>query len=125
MSGDFPRLLTPDEAAKALGMSRRTLDEHTRNGEISYINIGRGLKRKRAKYDPVDLERFKERRRRTDACRSTAAMGSTTSTFGSTVYDFTALLEQRRNAKPKRSRTPPGSAPAKPRSGQPRSTPDQ
>jgi hypothetical protein len=93
-------LLTSDESAQRLRMSRRTFDGHVANGDISYIVVGLGLKRSRKRFDPADLDRFQEKQRRT-ACRSTnvKARKRTPTVFRSEVVDFQALLEQRRAAK--------------------------
>lgn len=44
------RLLTPDEAAQRLGVSRDTFDRHVRD-HVPHVRIGRLLK-----YDPRDLD---------------------------------------------------------------------
>src|SRR5690349_19715936 len=93
-------LLSMDEAAAELGISVRTLFDHCRFGEITYIAVGRGLKRRRKMFDPEDLTRFRERQRRTECPSSDApARRSSRTTSGSEVVDFRALREQRRSAK--------------------------
>lgn len=46
-----PRLLTANEAASALSISRRKLWELTANGDICVVRIGRCVR-----YDPRDLD---------------------------------------------------------------------
>jgi excisionase family DNA binding protein len=52
------RLLTTDQAAEALGIGRRTLQERVEAREIACIKIGRAVR-----FDPADLRRFVEGRR--------------------------------------------------------------
>lgn len=47
-------LLTPEQAAEALSISHRQLIYFTDDGELPFINIGRGA-RKIRRYDPVDI----------------------------------------------------------------------
>ena len=54
-----PLLFTVTEAAKKLGISRRMLDTHVKEGEITYVLIG---KRKKM-FALSDLENFIETRR--------------------------------------------------------------
>ena len=54
-------LLDAKKAAKALGVSPRTLWTLTRSGDVLHVRIGR-----RVLYAPGDLERFTESRRRAD-----------------------------------------------------------
>ncbi|WP_424974841.1 helix-turn-helix domain-containing protein [Methylobacterium brachiatum] len=90
-------LLTPSEAAARLRISRRTLDGHVASGGIRYISVGLGLKRKRIRFDPADLESFLERQKRAE-CPSTnvRARRLTRTISASGAIDFQALLEQRR-----------------------------
>ena len=55
-------LLTLEKAAEKLGICVRTLRDHVRYGEISYI--GWGGSETPAMFDEADLEAFKERQRR-------------------------------------------------------------
>jgi|SRR6516165_10036133 len=50
-----PLLLTPRQAAGALGISTRTLWDLTQQGEIPVIEPVPGEKRHHVRYDPVDL----------------------------------------------------------------------
>lgn len=51
-------LLTTNEAADALGIGRRTLQERVEAREIACIKIGRSIR-----FDPADLRRFVDARR--------------------------------------------------------------
>lgn len=57
-------LLSPSDAAKELCISEKQLRSLTCAGAIRYINIGLGEKRETRRYDPVDLEAFREARAR-------------------------------------------------------------
>ncbi|WP_294539209.1 helix-turn-helix domain-containing protein [uncultured Rhodoblastus sp.] len=57
------RPLSVGEAARALGVSSKTLRGHVKDGAIPWISIGRGKDRKRRKFDPQDLETFKQSRK--------------------------------------------------------------
>ncbi|NKX16251.1 helix-turn-helix domain-containing protein [Ochrobactrum pseudogrignonense] len=52
------KLLTPEQAAEALSISHRHLIHLTDDGELPFINIGRGM-RKIRRYEPADIEAFK------------------------------------------------------------------
>jgi excisionase family DNA binding protein len=64
-------LLTPEQAAKELGISADTLAAMRKAGEIPYINIGRGKKRETPRYDPDDLAAWRERSKK--LCQSLSA----------------------------------------------------
>jgi excisionase family DNA binding protein len=53
-------LISPSEAAKALGISPKTLLAHVRAGHIRYVRIGTGKKKQRRKFTRSDLEEFIE-----------------------------------------------------------------
>ncbi|MGH7857347.1 MAG: helix-turn-helix domain-containing protein [Candidatus Binatia bacterium] len=62
--------LTPDQAARAMGIGRSTVYEATRSGELAYIQKG-----KRGKIIPhEEIARWKEARFRRGTSRSTSAM---------------------------------------------------
>src|ERR1022692_3591240 len=66
-------LITPYEAAEELGISTKLLLGYVRDGELRYVDVGRGGKRKKRMFNPADVEDFKERRtRREMPCRSTS-----------------------------------------------------
>ena len=99
-------LLTPKIAAADLGISTKTLTGHADDGEIRYINVGRGKKKKRRMYTRPDLEEFKERRAQREVkCLSTGTRKarSTTTTSNSKVIAFTALRDARTREKPRPS----------------------
>ncbi len=102
-------LLTPDEAAARLRISRRTLDGHVASGAIRYVSVGLGLKRSRKRFDPADLETFRESQKRAE-CPSTnvRARKRTPMIFGTGVLDFRALLAQRREEKRNARKSGPG-----------------
>ena len=93
-------LLTAEEAASLLRIGRRTFDAHVARGDIHYIAIGLGQKRTRKRFDPADIDRFRENQRRA-ACPSSNAQDRrrTPTTSGSGAVDFRAILEQRRAEK--------------------------
>ncbi len=93
----MPRLLTMEEAAQELGICTSTLREHVRHGEIPFISMGRGEKRKRRLFDPVDLQAFVAARREREPCPSisTPSAAFTTSISNIEVFDFTALQAAR------------------------------
>jgi len=62
-------LMTPAQARAELGISDTQLRDLTDDGEIPFINVGRGSKRATRRYDPSDIEAFKAARRRVE-CRS-------------------------------------------------------
>ncbi|MEH2705116.1 helix-turn-helix domain-containing protein [Bradyrhizobium elkanii] len=101
-------LLTPKETAIRLGITEEQLGAFAQDGEIAYINVGRGKKRPRRRYAEEDIQEFKERRRRREiSCPSIATnVRHTTNSISSTaVIGFTArrnarLEETRRSSKP-------------------------
>lgn len=60
------QLLKPPEAAKLIGITVAALIQHVRDGELAYINIGRGEKKIRRRFKLADIEAFIQRRTRTD-----------------------------------------------------------
>lgn len=90
-------LLTADEAAQRLRIGRRTFDGHVRRGDIHYIAVGLGEKRIRKRFDPADIDRFRDSQRRAECpSLSVPARTRTRMTSESMVVDFQGLLEQRR-----------------------------
>lgn len=59
-------LLTPDEVAKRLPCSRKTLAGHVSRDDIRYVIIGHGSKRPRRMFTDADVEEFIERQTRRD-----------------------------------------------------------
>ncbi|MFG1238045.1 helix-turn-helix domain-containing protein [Xanthobacter autotrophicus DSM 597] len=93
----MPRLLTMEEAAEQLGIGIKTLREHVRHGEMPFISMGRGEKRKRRMFDPADLQAFVAARREREPCPSIEPKTArcTTTISNIEVYDFTALQAAR------------------------------
>src|ERR1700722_5885211 len=103
----FNPLRSPKDAARLLGVSVKTLNGFVRDGEIRYIDIGRGKKKIRRAFSDQDIDEFKERRTRRDVpCQSTSTKTarSTTSTLNSSVVAFTDLRNARASGKLKPSK---------------------
>jgi excisionase family DNA binding protein len=101
------QLLDGKEAAKRLNITEDQLAALVQDGEITYINVGRGKKRPRRRYAEEDIDDFKARRRRREVCLSGSPKThrSTGSTSGSAVVGFMALrnallAKKRRPSKP-------------------------
>src|ERR1700727_2208023 len=99
-------LMDGKEAARRLNITEDQLCALVQDGEISYINVGRGKKRPRRRYTEEDLQELIERRRRREACLSgnPETRRSTVSTSGSAVIGFTALRNARLAKKPRPSK---------------------
>ncbi|QEE20384.1 helix-turn-helix domain-containing protein [Youhaiella tibetensis] len=93
-------LLTPAEAADALGISNRQLRDLTADGTIPFINVGRGASRMSRRYEPDDIEAFKASRRQVE-CRSISAPAPKRirTTSSSMVTDLAAIRAQLQNAR--------------------------
>lgn len=106
-------LLSPSQAARELCISEKQLRSLTCAGAIRYINIGLGAKRETRRYDPADLEAFREAR----ACLSSNVPANLnirmTSAFE--AIDFQAALDARRAGRQKPTRKASGTAPKPPR----------
>ncbi|WP_436165182.1 helix-turn-helix domain-containing protein [Bosea sp. LjRoot9] len=98
-----------------LRCTAKTLRAYVRDGELTYVLKGAGLKRPRRLFHPDDLAAFIARRRRTE-CPSTSqkAAKPTSSTSNVVAVDFASVPRPQRSAPPSRSRLPSASAPAKP-----------
>jgi hypothetical protein len=83
-------MLKLGEAAKELGMCAKTLMRHVRAGEISYIEIGLGKKRRSIRFATSDLTAFIDNHRRNDARPSRGKVARPSLR----VYDFRARLKQ-------------------------------
>jgi DNA-binding transcriptional MerR regulator len=109
-------LHSPKSAADCLGVSVKTLNGYVRDGELRYINVGRGTKKLRRRFTDEDLQELIQRRAQRDVpCRSTSTKTarSTTSTSNSKVIGFMALRDARADEKLKRSKEPSGSGQSK------------
>lgn len=90
-------LISPADAAAELCISEKQLRALTCAGQIRYVNIGMGEKRETRRYDPEDLEAFREARK----CLSIRGPDNqnTHSTSVIAVHDFQARRDARLNAK--------------------------
>jgi predicted site-specific integrase-resolvase len=91
-------LLLPQETARRLDVSVKTLNGLADDGEIRYVETGRGSKNKRRRYTEEFISEYIERRTRRDVpCPSTSTKTarSTTSISNSKVIGFTAQRERR------------------------------
>jgi excisionase family DNA binding protein len=104
-------LLTPDEAAKELGISSKQLRELCTNGKLPFIDVGLG-ERPARRYEPSDIEAFKAERR-TITCPSSKdqAPKLTPTISGSKVYDIQAILAARQKEKQSASKKNSGRKP--------------
>ena len=96
-------LFDSKEAAADLRITVDQLLKFVHDGEIGYVNVGRGRKRPRYRFRRDDLEDFKERRRRREApCPSirTRVPRTTVSTSSSVVVGFMAQRAARHARKP-------------------------
>jgi hypothetical protein len=101
-------LLTMAQAAARLGITIEQVKAHVDDGALRYVNVGRGKKRPRYRFTPVDLDEFiANRTMQEQPCRSIAPKrteASTSSTSRSKVIGFTARRAALLAAKPKRSK---------------------
>jgi excisionase family DNA binding protein len=99
-----PGLLMTGQAAAYLGITDDQVAAFVQDGELNYINVGRGKKRARYRFTIPDLQEFIERRRRREVlCRSTSQKGhrTTTSTSRPEVIGFMAARAAQLGKKPK------------------------
>jgi excisionase family DNA binding protein len=104
LSMGMVELLTLREAAQRLKITPEQVAALVHDGEISYVNVGRGRKRPRMRFTHQDIHGFIERRTRRDVpCPSTSLKNPpiTASTSGSEVIGFMARRNARHGAKPK------------------------
>lgn len=107
---DDPRgLLDANHAAARLNITTEQLLAHVGDGAIRYINIGRGTKRPRYRFDPADLDAFKESRSTLEqpTCPSLSPKRASRITgiaSKSNVVGFTALRAARLAKKPNGSK---------------------
>jgi excisionase family DNA binding protein len=108
-ANDNNRLLTPEQAALRLNITEDQLSAFTHDGEIAYINVGRGKKRPRRRYAEDDIMEFLERRRRREVpCQSivTSVRHTTNSISSTKVIGFMAARNARLDETRKGSRLP-------------------
>ena len=92
-------LLTADEAAKLLRISRRTFDGHVARCEMAYIAVGLGLQRVRKRFDPEDIARFREKQRRVECPPEPPQSRRRAPATPTEAAEFKALSEERRDAR--------------------------
>lgn len=63
------KLLSMQEAADTLGVTKKTLLEHVKQGRIAFVNLGTGSERVSRKFRPSDLAAFVQAQRQ--VCPST------------------------------------------------------
>src|SRR5258708_23651919 len=96
-------LFNRKQAAKKLNISEDQLAGLVQDGELRYINVGRGQKRPRMRFADEDLDEFIARRRRREACLSGSPKTHrcTDMISGSEVIGFTAQRNARLAKKPR------------------------
>jgi excisionase family DNA binding protein len=91
-------LLSPRQTAQRLHVSCDTLDGLVQDGELPFVNVGRGKKRPRRMFEETVIDAFIERRtQRTKACTSTKSASRDTgrSKSGSRGSNVVDLLDVR------------------------------
>lgn len=102
-----PKLLSVNEAAQHLTVTADQVKAFAKDGELRYIDLGRGKHRPRMRFTIADLDEFIERRQRRDVpCQSTgkATRRISTSISKPVVIGFTALRAAHLAKKPKSSK---------------------
>ena len=102
-------LLTLRETAERLHISERTVREHVDAHELDAIHIGRGLKHRRLRFDPADIEAFNARQKekarafiQEKPCSISAKLRRSTGTSSkSTIVGFLEAREQRAGRTPR------------------------
>lgn len=95
------------QAAKKLAVSEEQARGLVQDGELQFINVGRGKKRPRMRFTEADLDDLIERRRRkASPCLSTNRKNhrSTITTSKSMVIGFTALRNAQLEKTPRSSK---------------------
>ena len=101
------KLFDLKRAARKLGISEDQTRGLVQDGELQFINLGRGKKRPRMRFTEADLDELIERRRRKIApCLSTNRRNhrSTNTTSKPVVIGFTALRNAQLEKRQKDSR---------------------
>jgi hypothetical protein len=104
---DPDALFTAAQAAARLAITVEQLISHVEDGALRYINVGRGKKRPRYRFDPADLDAFKAARSTLENahCPSSSRKNPrpTTGTASkSNVVGFSALRAAQLARKPRR-----------------------
>jgi hypothetical protein len=100
-------LLTLEETAARLKSTREQVMGFVDDGDLIYINVGRGKLRPRYRFSPTDIDDFEETRRtrkEPNSCQFTDRKSPRRiigSTFSSTVVGFTARRNVQLAKKPK------------------------
>src|ERR1700682_1236937 len=92
------------QAAKKLDIAEEQARGLVQDGELQFINVGRGKKRPRMRFTEADLDEMTERRRRkSEPCLSTNRKSHrfTNTTSKPVVIGFTALRNAQLEKKPK------------------------
>jgi|SRR5215467_6831026 len=100
-------LFPPKEAAKRLNVSVDQLQGFVRDGELTYVNMGRGKKKIRRMFAESDISDFIERRRRrnTPPCSPRSKDHRTTlQNSNEAAINFLARLNKHLNEKPAKSK---------------------
>src|SRR5437868_1506121 len=88
-------LMKPDQAAAQLGITVEQLLKFARDGALKSINVSRGEKKSRYRFDPIDIDAFKKARTQEhQPCQSSSRKNprrSTGTASKSNVVGFTAL----------------------------------
>ena len=99
-------LLMPREAAERLGITVEQLSAFVHDGELHYVNVGRGSKRPRYRFTEADINELIEKRKELGKkCQSTdpkSPRRTSGSTSKSLVVGFTARRAAQIAAKLKR-----------------------
>ena len=98
-------LRTPDEAARKLGCSVKTVNAHVAAGDLRYVSIGKGTKRTRKMFTDADLNEFITNQTRKDLpCLSdaTRARRSGNTASKSEIVSFSEVQRRRTSAKPRK-----------------------
>jgi excisionase family DNA binding protein len=95
-------LRTPDEAARKLGCSVKTLNAHVAAGALRYVDIGHGKKRRRIRFTDADINQTRKDLPCPSTRTETVGRRISTSTSKCEVIGFTARRNARRAAKPKK-----------------------
>jgi integrase len=97
---DSNMLLSPDRAAAQMGITVEQLLKFARDGALKSINLGRGEKKPRYRFDPIDIDVFKKARTQEHHPCPSLSRKNPRHTIGtasrSNVIGFSALRAARR-----------------------------
>ncbi|MBU1313595.1 MAG: helix-turn-helix domain-containing protein [Alphaproteobacteria bacterium] len=89
------KLLTLKEVAEILAVSERTVRDFVDKGEIPFVDIGHGNRRRLMRFLPADVDAFIDRRR-TTARPSLPPRKATPAATAAGAVDFLAILAKRK-----------------------------